>query len=35
VDHMMGRRAEFSEELIRKLLWDNPARFYGLSAELG
>jgi predicted TIM-barrel fold metal-dependent hydrolase len=35
VDHVMGLRGGLSNEVLRKLLWDNPARFYGLSAEPG
>jgi predicted TIM-barrel fold metal-dependent hydrolase len=35
VDHVMSLRAVLSDEVIRKLLWDNPARFYGLSAGPG
>jgi predicted TIM-barrel fold metal-dependent hydrolase len=35
VDHVMSLRAVLSEELLCKLLWDNPARFYGLSAGPG
>jgi predicted TIM-barrel fold metal-dependent hydrolase len=33
VDHVMALRAELPAEAVRKLLWDNPARFYGLSAR--
>lgn len=32
VDHIMSLRAVLSAEVLRKLLWDNPARFYGLGA---
>ncbi|HVG58330.1 MAG TPA: amidohydrolase family protein [Hyalangium sp.] len=35
VDHVMSLRAVLSEQLIRKLLWENPARFYGISAGPG
>jgi predicted TIM-barrel fold metal-dependent hydrolase len=33
VDHVMSLGAQVSEETVRKLLWDNPSRFYeaGLS----
>jgi predicted TIM-barrel fold metal-dependent hydrolase len=31
VDHLMGLRAVLPEDALRKLLWDNPARYYGLS----
>jgi uncharacterized protein len=30
VDHLMGLRKVLPEEAMRKMLWDNPARFYGL-----
>ncbi|MDC0713430.1 amidohydrolase family protein [Stigmatella sp. ncwal1] len=33
VDHVMGLRTVLSEEAIHKLLWDNPARFYGLAEK--
>jgi predicted TIM-barrel fold metal-dependent hydrolase len=32
VDHVISLRAMLSDQLVRKLLWDNPARFYGLDA---
>jgi hypothetical protein len=32
VDHIMSLRAVLSAEVLCKLLWDNPARFYGLGA---
>jgi predicted TIM-barrel fold metal-dependent hydrolase len=35
VDHVMSLREGGSEEVVRKLLWDNPARFYGLGAGPG
>jgi predicted TIM-barrel fold metal-dependent hydrolase len=31
VEHLMGLRAVLPEEALRKLLWDNPARYYGLG----
>jgi uncharacterized protein len=31
VDHLMGLRTALPEEAMRKLLWDNPARYYGLG----
>jgi predicted TIM-barrel fold metal-dependent hydrolase len=31
VDHLMGLRAVLPEDTLRKLLWDNAARYYGLS----
>ncbi|SET87612.1 amidohydrolase family protein [Stigmatella erecta] len=31
VDHLMKLRAVLSEEAIHKLLWDNAARFYGMT----
>ncbi len=31
VDHVLSLRAVLSAEVLRKLLWDNPARFYGFS----
>ncbi len=32
VDRVLSLRTELPEEVLRKLLWDNPARFYGLGA---
>jgi predicted TIM-barrel fold metal-dependent hydrolase len=31
VDHLMELRTALPEEAMRKLLWDNPARYYGLT----
>lgn len=31
VDHVMELRSVLPEETMRKLLWDNPARFYGID----
>ncbi|MBU8898649.1 amidohydrolase [Corallococcus sp. H22C18031201] len=31
VDEMASLRARLPEDVVRKLLWDNPARFYGLA----
>ncbi len=33
VSRAVGLRARLSEEVARKLLWDNPARFYGLKSS--
>jgi predicted TIM-barrel fold metal-dependent hydrolase len=35
VDHVMSLRAVLADEQMRKLLWENPARFYGLSVGPG
>jgi predicted TIM-barrel fold metal-dependent hydrolase len=32
VDHLMALRRVLPDEVLDKLLWDNPARFYGLGA---
>ncbi|WP_224361285.1 amidohydrolase family protein [Hyalangium versicolor] len=31
VEHAMALRAGMSDDVVRKLLWDNPARFYGVG----
>jgi predicted TIM-barrel fold metal-dependent hydrolase len=31
VDLALGLRATLPEDVVRKILWDNPGRFYGLS----
>ena len=31
VDHVMELRSVLPEETMRKILWDNPARFYGIE----
>jgi predicted TIM-barrel fold metal-dependent hydrolase len=35
VTRAVGLRSRLPEAVVRKLLWDNPARFYGLTAGLG
>lgn len=32
VEHVMALRSVLSDEVLHKLLWDNPARFYGVGA---
>ena len=31
VDRMVDLEGTLSKDLVRKILWDNPARFYGIS----
>ncbi|MDY7228947.1 amidohydrolase family protein [Hyalangium rubrum] len=31
VEHALGLRSVLSQEALHKLLWDNPARFYGIT----
>jgi predicted TIM-barrel fold metal-dependent hydrolase len=31
VDHLMGLRSVLPEDAMRKILWDNPSRYYGLD----
>jgi predicted TIM-barrel fold metal-dependent hydrolase len=31
VAEVVALQAQLSQEIVRKIVWDNPARFYGLE----